>query len=290
MRQRMLARAIHNMGGPLSNQREEASTTPVPSPTPPPVKAPPIPEPDPESLGAADKKLRKAVKEMAVKAKKQDYFERLGLPRSATREQVKQGFFVLAKQFHPDRFATPSLADLGGLVKDLFSLLNEAYETLQDDLKREEYLDKIQQKKGPSAEDAAIAFKKAESCLKSRDYVRAKGLLEEAVAGDPKPEHVASLAWCLIAGPLPDKDRAKSLVVEALKDPNCDRAFYVAGVLAREDGEIERAEKMFRAAMRVNPKHMEAEREIRLIEMRRQKEGDGKKGKGGFAGFFSKKK
>jgi Tfp pilus assembly protein PilF len=66
-------------------------------------------------------------------------------------------------------------------------------------------------------------------------------------------------------------------MIDAVKlDPNCDRAHYQLGVIARVEGDMDRAEKHFRDAVRANPKHLEANQEIRLIEMRKKK--DGKKG------------
>ena len=62
------------------------------------------------------------------------------------------------------------------------------------------------------------------------------------------------------------------MLSQALRiDPNCDRAHYQFGVIARVEGDVDRAEKYFREAVRVNPKHLEANQELRLIEMRKKK-------------------
>jgi hypothetical protein len=42
------------------------------------------------------------------------------------------------------------------------------------------------------------------------------------------------------------------------------------------EGAIDRAEKYFREALRINPKHVEAAQELRIIEMR--KKGSAKRG------------
>jgi Tfp pilus assembly protein PilF len=65
--------------------------------------------------------------------------------------------------------------------------------------------------------------------------------------------------------------KAKQMMADAIKaDPNCDRAHYQLGVIARVEGDMERAERYFREAARVNPKHLEANQELRLIEMRKK--------------------
>jgi predicted TPR repeat methyltransferase len=75
---------------------------------------------------------------------------------------------------------------------------------------------------------------------------------------------------------------AKNLMTQALKiDANCDRAHYQLGVISRVEGDMDRAERHFREAVRVNPRHLEANQEIRLIEMRKKKS-QAPKGGGGF--------
>ena len=66
-----------------------------------------------------------------------------------------------------------------------------------------------------------------------------------------------------------DLARARALVAEAVKDARCDRAQYVAGVVARDEGNEAEAERYFRAALAVNPRHADALRELRLVEGRR---------------------
>ncbi len=73
--------------------------------------------------------------------------------------------------------------------------------------------------------------------------------------------------------------KAKQLMAEALKlDPNCDRAHYQLGVIARVENDMDRAERHFREAVRANPKHLEANQELRLIEMRKKNPPPPKKG------------
>ena len=80
----------------------------------------------------------------------------------------------------------------------------------------------------------------------------------------------------------PEGGNARAMMQKALTiDPNCDRAHYQLGVIARVEGDMARAEKHFREAVRVNPRHLEASQELRLIDMRRKKE-TGKKGGGIF--------
>ena len=280
-RQRLLARAMQNMGiGPLANRPAE-SRAPASRPAVSSKPAEPANPGGPAPMDPADAALRRALELAATRIGEPDLFVRLGIPRTAGRDQVKQAYLLLAKQFHPDRFISPGLAEVAPVVKDLFSALNEAYETLGDDRRRNEYLARLSSgaaSGGDAGVGALLDFKKGESYLKSRDYPRARGFLEAAIRADPRAEYKAALAWALIRDPKsPDRERAKTLLDEALQDQTCDRAFYIAGVLAREQGDEQRAEALFRSTLRANPQHVEAAREIRLLEMRRQKKGGGQR-------------
>ncbi|BDG02603.1 DUF4388 domain-containing protein [Anaeromyxobacter oryzae] len=266
-RQRLLQQAMKNMGvGPFAGARP-SSATPTPAPAPAetvPAAAPP---------GSAEDGLRKALLAIAPRAKERDLFVRLDVPATATRDDVKKAFLALARQFHPDRFASPALRDLSETVRDFFTAVNEAYEVLSDDRRRAEYLALRKSGAGvPQAQvdSARVDFQKAEACLRTRDFPRARGFYESAIRANPRPEYQAALAFALILDPVRrDRERARALLEEATRDASCDRAQYVAGILARDEGDDARAERLFRAATVANPRNADALRELRAIEARR---------------------
>lgn len=67
---------------------------------------------------------------MAVKFR--DYYEVLGVPRTATQEEVQRSYRKLARKYHPDVNKSPD-------AEDKFKELNEAYEVLKDPDKRQKY-------------------------------------------------------------------------------------------------------------------------------------------------------
>ncbi|MFH0848235.1 MAG: molecular chaperone DnaJ [archaeon] len=65
-------------------------------------------------------------------AQKRDYYEVLGVPKGATKDEIKRAYRKLALQYHPDRNKS---AD----AEERFKEISEAYAVLQDDEKREQY-------------------------------------------------------------------------------------------------------------------------------------------------------
>jgi molecular chaperone DnaJ len=64
---------------------------------------------------------------------KQDFYEVLGVSRSASSDELKRAYRKLAMQFHPDRNAGDKNAE------QKFKDINEAYDVLKDDQKRAAY-------------------------------------------------------------------------------------------------------------------------------------------------------
>src|SRR5439155_156065 len=64
---------------------------------------------------------------------KRDYYEVLGVGRSATSEELKRAYRKLALQYHPDR------NDGDPQAEARFKEINEAYEVLSDQSKRQRY-------------------------------------------------------------------------------------------------------------------------------------------------------
>ena len=68
-----------------------------------------------------------------------DYFALLGVPRSATSYEVRRAFVDLRRAFEPARILTPQIADLNEDVRKIAVVLDEAYEILRDNARRERY-------------------------------------------------------------------------------------------------------------------------------------------------------
>lgn len=74
-----------------------------------------------------------------------DYFSVFGIAPSLALDlpELQRQFYVLSKQFHPDRFARASAAEQQRAL-DFTSLLNDAWRVLREPVSRAEYLLKLQ--------------------------------------------------------------------------------------------------------------------------------------------------
>jgi molecular chaperone DnaJ len=65
-------------------------------------------------------------------AEKRDYYEVLGVQKSASKDEIKDAYRKLAMQYHPDRNKAPE-------AEEKFKEISEAYAVLSDDEKRQQY-------------------------------------------------------------------------------------------------------------------------------------------------------
>ena len=97
-------------------------------------------EPPPQRWDALDESaVRQRILARRALVDEGDYFSLLGVPRRATSYDVRRAYTELRRDFEPSRMLTPGCADLKDDVDLIVEVLEEAYEILRDNLRRERY-------------------------------------------------------------------------------------------------------------------------------------------------------
>ncbi|MDF1564192.1 MAG: DnaJ domain-containing protein [Deltaproteobacteria bacterium] len=216
--------------------------------------------------------------------KGQDFYRRLRIKKGASSGEVKAGYLTLAKRFHPDRASALELdGESAGRLAVVFDAIREAYDTLKDPEERKRYDGQLAAGITNAGQDrtrliaaAQMQFRKGLVAFKKKDFDTARPLLKQAYRADPRNgEWAVYYAWALFSvGPA---EEVKEEVLRILKraaaiDEASARAFYYLGLIARMDGNLDKAELYLTKALKRNEKMTEATTELRLVKRRMERE------------------
>jgi tetratricopeptide (TPR) repeat protein len=210
-----------------------------------------------------------------------DYFMMLDVARDATKEDIEGAFFQLAKTWHPDRLPG-ELGPVRDACSRVFSRMSEAHATLSDEEKRKHYMTLLADGSGSPETQATVAkvieaatdFQKAEVCFKRNDLAQAELWCRKAAAGDPtQASYHALLAWLTAMKPesqSPERTLESIKVLDAAvkQSERYEQAYVWRGLLYKRLGKDDLAMRDFKRAVELNPKNIDAAREVRLFTMR----------------------
>lgn len=209
--------------------------------------------------------------------RKQTYFEVLNVGRDVEPGGVKAAYFKLAKSYHPDTVPPGAPEALVKVKADLFALIGEAHRTLGDPKLKQDYIAAIDS--GTLGEKVDIAklllaeelFQKGRVLVKARKWADAVKVLDEAIAANPQEGEY--YGWRGFARFFLFEDKAKGHAL-ALKDleygiklnPNAAATFYFHGNLWKLQGDLGKAKTYFKRCVELDPRHIDAQRELRLMK------------------------
>jgi tetratricopeptide (TPR) repeat protein len=269
---------------PGSAVARRSDPTPAPSPAiSSPARSPSISSPptSPHELSPELAQRWEEIERRAATIDRSDYFAMLEVRRDATTEVVEAAFFSLAKKWHPDRLPA-ELSAVRAECSRVFARMSEAHVTLTDAAKRENYRLLLADGSGsPEAQeqvgrviDAATNFQKAEVCLRRGDHAQAEALCKLALDADStQPDYLAMMAWLLALKPENQSQEStlKSIAMlsQAIKlNARCEMAYFWRGMLLRRLGKADAAVRDFKEVTELNPRNIDAAREVRLHRMR----------------------
>jgi curved DNA-binding protein CbpA len=216
-----------------------------------------------------------------VSRKDTTYFDIMGVDRNVPPAKIKKIYFKMAKVFHPDSHPDLFKDELRSRVEALFTRISEAYDALTDTQKREAYIKQTfskvsaeEMEKANRAVTAELEFQKAEVLLKRGAFAKAGEMLDQVVKLMPEEqEYRIYQAWAMYKTEGPGRAQAARQIIEkALKERgnNKDGYFYL-GMINRAEGRTDEAIKHFQKVIELDPYNTEAQRELRVLTMRKDK-------------------
>lgn len=247
----------------------------------------PEPPPDPPAgLSPEHLQLWQEIGKRARSIEQMNYYDMLGVPRDASGSAIRDAYFALAKKWHPDRLPR-ELEPLRPWVDQIFHHATQARDTLSDEQQRAEYLKAVQSGGGTPEADrelnaivtAAMAVQKVEVLVRKREWSESLHILREALELNPEDSDAHAMeAWVLMqmGGDQAPWDSVHAALDRALQlNPRSAKAHFFKATALKRQNKHQSALSHFRKCAELDPKNIEAAREVRLAEMRKGGKGSG---------------
>jgi len=197
----------------------------------------------------------------------------LGLPADASPEAARAAYFRLSKLWHPDRLPA-DLAMFRDEVETVFDHLTRAHQALTDpDARRAASSDKL---RAATPRPRLEAIREIEHALSRHEFQVAEELSRQLSDSDGDDgEAMALAAWAsTLAGDAPEATLRTALLAldrAVQHDRHCALAYYYRGMLYKRLQNNVAAFRDLSRAAQLDPKNIEALREVRVYEMRARK-------------------
>lgn len=196
-----------------------------------------------------------------------DYYKILDVSSSAPMEEIKKSYFHLARRYHPDIFGQELSSDVRDKVDEVFAAITKAYHTLSDEAKRTNYDSRratiSREDRRDMAKTAETKFRQGKTLYDRAMYEDSVTLLEEATRLMPeKATYFLLLAMAEAKIPAFRK-RAEQNFLRSIKLDSWNPEGHVGlGLLYKNEGLEVKAKKQFERALKVDPDHPIAQREM----------------------------
>jgi curved DNA-binding protein CbpA len=181
------------------------------------IEAPPEPKPDSEEAlqyTAQEQREYSDVIRLAAEIRHKDFYRRLGLAPGATQDQVHARYLDFVKLYHPDRAREPHLLSLRTELAEIYSTIQEAYDTLGNPERRARYEQTVssservdafkdeERRRGARSALVDANLKRASELMRAGDVGMAVQLLDQAARLSPTGETLLMLARAEFKNPM----------------------------------------------------------------------------------------
>lgn len=229
---------------------------------------------DSEGTGE-EKKARAKIQRFHGEIMSQDFFRIFGVDHQADDQAIKAGYFELAKTWNSDAFGNLDLGKHKKKLDEILGRITEAYETITNKVKREEYLLYIDRRSKGLPTDAnelhkgEQLFDQATAMIKRRDWLNARNVLKEATRLNPDPLYFATLGFVVFnldQNNMGNVTEAVQLLRRAVKEQEgLGVAYQYLGQIAFARGQTAEAKKWWTTCLEWEPNNVEAQRGLRSV-------------------------
>ncbi|MFK7896976.1 MAG: DUF4388 domain-containing protein [Myxococcota bacterium] len=234
--------------------------------------------------GMSDEQLRVELADLANDMQGKDHYGVLLATPTSTDEEIRASYAHLAKRAHPDRFHSAS-SSVRQLAAQVFARVSEAHAAIGTATARAAYAQSLShdrreaaaEQEGRRALQAEMEFQRGEALIASRDYEGALVCFGRAMENFPSEgEYRAHYGWCLYLCH-PDNEVMLGEALEHCREglklaKDREKPYLLLGRLYKAMGKPGAAKKMFLRAVEIQPQCVEAMRELRIMNMRREKD------------------
>ena len=231
----------------------------------------------------SDEELRGELTELANRLQDKDPYAALGVRTTADDEEIRNAYASLAKQAHPDRFHGASTS-VRQLASQAFDCITQAHASIATATARKSYSEELSRgRRNAAVEDegrrallAETEFQNGEKLVAKRDYEGALLCFGRAMENfSSEGEYRAHYGWCLYLCH-PDNEVMLGEALEHCREglklaKDREKPYLLLGRLYKVMGRTMAAKKMFTRAVQIQPRSVEAMRELRIMNMRSDK-------------------
>jgi len=209
---------------------------------------------------------------------KPNYYEILGVERSATDAQIRQRFRQLAREYHPDRYKTNKAE-----AEKTFQTLTEAVNVLTNPSRRRQHDAEIPGLGGKAASDLTQISKaylaKGVKAYNEGDFSTAREHFDMAVKHEPsdaKAFHYLALASA--RNPATMRQAVQAIESAVQLEPYNPLYLKTAGLLCKRVGLAAKAERFLEQALQWDQENQEIREALEQLRRARGESKDGGKG------------
>ncbi len=186
-----------------------------------------------------------------------NYYEVLGVDRSASEQQIRERFRKLVRENHPDRYAGPDKAEAERKLQGL----TEAANVLTNPARRKQHDAELSTGTGKAGADfaqvAKVYLSKGVKAFKEGDVKTAYENFDMAVKHNPDAKSFHYLALAATRIPAYARQAVQAIEAAVQREPVNPTYLKDAGLICRRAGLVAKAERYLNEALKWDPTNVE---------------------------------